>query len=117
MSKQNDEIETKKKELEEKLKELQSGIESNLVTVKTEVSEQLNPTNIVNNYPLASVSLAVVAGFFLTRIGKSKPKTTSSNKSIISDSIGVSIKKKLSRKATDFILDYIEQRLSNKPQK
>ncbi len=117
MSKQNVEIEAKKKELEEKLKELQSGIESNIVSVKSEVTEQLNPTHIVNNYPLTSVSLAVVAGFFLTRIGKSKPKTISSNKSIISDSIGASIKKRLTRKATDLILDYIEERLNNSPQK
>ena len=117
MSKQNDEIEAKKKDLEEKLKELQSGIESNLVTVKSEVSEQLNPNNIVNNYPLTSVGVAVIAGFFLTRIGKSKSKSSSSNKSIITESIGASIKKRLSRKATDMFLDYIEQKLSNKSDK
>ena len=113
MSKKIDKIEAKKRELEANLERLQSGLENNLVNVKSDVTQSLNPTEIVKKYPLPVVGAAVVAGFLLTRIGSSNSKKSNSTKSVIADSISSSLKKRLSKKATDIVLDYIEDRLNS----
>lgn len=114
MSKKIDRIEAKKKELEANLDRIQSGIESNLEQVKSDVTQSVSPVEMVKKYPLPVVGAAIVAGFMLTRIGSgtgSKEKRKSS-KSVISDSITSSLKKRLAKKATDTILDYIEDRIT-----
>ena len=113
MSKKIDKIEAKKRELEANLERLQSGLENNLVNVKSDVTQSLNPTEIVKKYPLPVVGAAVVAGFLLTRIGSDNSKKSNSTKSVIADSISSSLKKRLSKKATDIVLDYIEDRLNS----
>ena len=113
MSKKIDRIEAKKRELEANLERLQSGLETNLVNVKSDVTQSINPTEVVKKYPLPIVGAAVIAGFLLTRIGKGKSQKSSSNKSVIADSISSSLKKRLSKKATDIVLDYIEDRLTS----
>lgn len=111
MSKKIDRVEAKKKELEANLERLQSGLETNLVNVKSDVTQSIHPAEVVKKYPLPIVGAAIVTGFLLTRIGKGKPKKSSSNKNVIADSISSSLKKRLSKKATEYVLDYIEDRL------
>jgi hypothetical protein len=113
MSKKIDRIEAKKRELEADLERLQSGLESNLVNVKSDVTQSIHPTEVVKKYPLPVVGAAIVAGFLITRIGRGKSEKSTSNKSVIADSISSSLKKRLSKKATDMVLDYIEDRLTS----
>ncbi len=113
MSKKIDRVEAKKRELEADLVRLQSGLETNLVNVKSDVTKTIHPAQVVRKYPLPMVGAAVIAGYLLTRIGKSKPKKSVSNSNIIAESIGSSLKKRLSKKATDIVLDYIEDRIKS----
>ncbi len=116
MSKKIDRIEAKKQELEANLERLQSGLESNLVNVKSDVTQSISPVEVVKKYPLPVVGAAVIAGFLLTRIGSGKTTKKQSNNNVITDSITSSLKKRLAKKATDMALDYIEDRInSTKP--
>lgn len=115
MSKKIDRIEAKKRELEAKLARVQSGLEHNLEHVKQDVTDTVSPAEVVRKYPLQSVGLAVVAGFLLTRVGKSKKTVyTHSTKNTIVDSITSSLKKRLSKKAIDIALDIIEDKLASR---
>ena len=115
MSKKIDRIEAKKRELEAKLARVQSGLEHNLEHVKQDVTDTVSPAEVVRKYPLQSVGLAVVAGFLLTRVGKSKKTVyTHSTKNTIADSITSSLKKRLSKKAIDIALDIIEDKLASR---
>jgi len=114
MSKKIDRIEAKKRELEANLARLQSGLESNLAHVKTDVTQSISPVEVVKKYPLPVVSAAIITGFLLSRIGGRKSNKKTSSKSVIADSITSSLKKRLSKKATDMLLDYIEHRISTK---
>ena len=114
MSKKIDRIEAKKRELEANLERIQSGLETNLENVKTDVTQSISPAEVVRRHPLPVVGAAVLAGFLLTRLGKGGKKEKKSSKSTITGSISNSIKKRLTQKATDVVLDYIEERISNK---
>ena len=110
MSKKIDRIEAKKKELEANLERLQSGLEVNLEHVKTDVTKKVNPSKLIREYPLPAVVTSIIGGLLLTRLGKKKPIKKESNKNLIAESLGISLKKRLTKKATDLLLDYIEER-------
>lgn len=113
MTKKIDRIEAKKRELEANLERLQTGLETNLEQVKSDVTQSISPAEVVRKYPLPVVGAAIVAGFLLTRIGSGKPTKKSKSKNVISDSITSSLKKRLAKKATDVVLDYIEDRITS----
>lgn len=114
MSKKIDRIEAKKKELEANLERLQSGLEVNLEHVKTDVTKKVNPSKLIREYPLPAVVTSIIGGLLLTRLGKKKPIKKESNKNLIAESLGISLKKRLTKKATDLLLDYIEERFASK---
>ena len=114
MSKKIDRIEAKKKELEANLERLQSGLEVNLEHVKTDVTKKVNPSKLIREYPLPAVVTSIIGGLLLTRLGKKKPiKKESNKKNLIAESLGISLKKRLTKKATDLLLDYIEERFAS----
>lgn len=114
MSKKIDRIEAKKKELEANLEKIQDGIEDNLVNVRSDVTQSINPTEVIRKYPLPSVATAMVVGFLLTTIGRSSSnKKKTSTKAVVADSLTNSLKKRISKKAVDIALDYIEDKISN----
>lgn len=113
MSKKIDRIEAKKRELEANLERIQVGLETNLESVKTDVTQSISPTEVVRKYPIQVVGMAVVAGFLVTRIGRNGSRKNST-KNVVADSITNSLKKRLSRKAADFVLDYIENKITQK---
>ena len=113
MSKKIDRIEAKKKELEANLERLQSGLEVNLEHVKTDVTKKVNPSKLIREYPLPAVVTSIIGGLLLTRLGKKKPIKKESNKNLIAESLGISLKKRLTKKATDLLLDYIEERFAS----
>ena len=113
MSKKIDRIEEKKKELEANLEKIQGGIEDNLVNVRSDVTQSINPSEIIRKHPLPSVATAVVFGFLLTTLGRSSKKKNTSTKAVVADSLTQSLKKRISKKAVDIALDYIEDKISN----
>ena len=110
MSKKIDRIEAKKKELEANLERLQSGLEVNLEHVKTDVTKKVNPSEVIREYPLPAVGTSIIVGLLLTRFRRKKSKKKESKKNLIVESLSTSLKRRLTKKATDLLLDYIEER-------
>ncbi len=110
MSKKIDRIEAKKKELEANLERLQSGLEVNLEHVKKDVTNKVIPSEVIRKHPLPAFGTSIVLGLLLTRVGRKKSKKTETSKNIITESLGTSLKSRLTKKATDLLLDYIEER-------
>ena len=113
MSKKIDRIEAKKKELESNLERLQSGLETNLENVKSEVTQHINPSLVIKTYPLSAFGTSIIVGFLITQIGRKKSKKIENNKNIIAESLSTSLKKRLTKKAANMVLDYIEDRFKS----
>lgn len=114
MSKKIDKIAAKKLELEQNIARLQVGLEQNLEQVKEDVVQQVQPKEFIRKYPLSVVGVAVATGF-LIGFSRKKRVVRSVPKSGVSSSFGESIKKRLTQKAIDMGLDYLESRfLSDK---
>jgi hypothetical protein len=114
MSKKIDKIAAKKLELEQNLARLQQGLEQNISEVKGDVTQTVNPTEVVRRHPLPVVGAAIAVGFLIGISGSKKNRTSRSPKSSLAEGIGSSIKKRLSQKAVDLAMDYLENRISQK---
>jgi hypothetical protein len=112
MSRKVDKVAIKKKELEQNLLRLQQDLEHNFSEVKGDVGKSVNPTKYVRKYPLPVIGTAVAIGFVMGISGRGKTRTKSPIKSSIAEGIGSSLKKRLSQKAVDMALDYLENRFS-----
>ena len=112
MAKSVNKIEKKKEELKANLSRIQKDLDHSLVEVKEDVAQSLSPKGIIKKYPLHIIGASIAFGFLLgSKRSKSTPKKSSSDNTII-DSLGRSIKKRLSQKAIDTALDFFEGKLS-----
>jgi hypothetical protein len=115
MSTSHKDIEAKKAALEHKLRSLEQKLDQGLDDVKTGVTESLSLTKMIRKYPLQSVGLSVVAGLLIATSGKKKGNRTSYTTKREDDVISVvgrSLKKRLTQKAIDTLMDIVEQQLS-----
>ena len=114
MSKKVDKIAAKKLELEQNIARIQEGLEENFAGVKKDVTQRVQPDQFVKKHPLPVVGAAIITGFLLGYSGKRKTIKTTIPSSSLSTSIGSSIKKRLTQKAIDLGMDYLETRLLQK---
>lgn len=112
MSKAQDKISEKKKELESNLVRIQEGLDQSLEEVKGGVVESLSPKEAIKKYPIPLIGASIVLGFLLGSKGGSAKKA--STKNTVMDSIGNSLKKKLTQKAVDTALDFIDGKLKER---
>lgn len=118
MSKAQDKISNKKKELESNLSRIQEDLDRSIDEVKEEVAESISPQQIIKKYPLPIVGASLVLGFLLGSKGSnSNNRTISTGVRKSSDGIismlGNSLKKRLTQKAIDAALDLIEEKVSD----
>ncbi|RNC80026.1 MAG: hypothetical protein ED557_12915 [Balneola sp.] len=113
MSKSKDPIAQKKKELKANLVRIQNDLDQSLTNVRDEVAESFTPKEIVKKYPLPVIGVSLVIGFLLGSGGGSR-KSGKSSKEGIAQSVGNSIKKKLTQKAVDAALDYVDEKFLNR---
>ncbi len=105
-------IEERKKELEEELARIQHGIDDSIDDVKTGVSSNLDPKNIIRKYPLPIVGASVIAGFLLG--AESRPSRKASkprNRNVGDSGISSEIKRILARKGLNMLLDYLDEKV------
>jgi hypothetical protein len=117
MSKSHKDIEKKKQELQANLVRLQAGLDKSIDEVKEDVSHSLSPKEIIKKHPLPTVGLSIVVGFLLGSSGSSKKevkKVKYSDDDDVVSSISKSLKKRLTQKAVDVVLDLVEQKLSER---
>ena len=113
MSKRIDKIEAKKLELESNITRLQQGLEQNISSVKGDVTQSVQPTQLVKKHPIQVVGAAVVLGFLLGYSGRNKSKKVRISKETnITDSIVNSLKKKVTQKAVDMAMEYVDSKLA-----
>lgn len=110
MKKSISSLDKKKEELETSLARIQEGIDKSIDEVKGDVIESLSPGEVVKKYPLPIVGAAIVVGFILGSSGRSRKD---SSKNVVANSLGKSLKKRLTEKATDIALNYIEEKIVN----
>ena len=113
MSKAQDKITEKKKQLESNLARIQEGLDQSLEEVKGGVVESLSPKQVIKKYPLPVVGLSLFIGFMLGTKGGSSKKTSSTTNTVM-DSIGRSLKKRITQKAVDSALDFIDEKLKDR---
>lgn len=116
MSKKIDKIAAKKLELEQNIARLQEGLEQNLEQVKEDVVQQVQPKEFIKKHPLSVVGVAVATGF-LMGFSRKKKVVSVAPKSRVSSSFGESIKRRLTQKAIDLGLDYLESRFLSAKEK
>ncbi|MEQ9308819.1 MAG: hypothetical protein RLN90_05140 [Balneolaceae bacterium] len=111
MSKAHDKINEKKRQLESNLARIQEGLDQSIDDVKGGVAESLSPKEIVKKYPLPVLGASLLIGFLLGSKGGSTKKVKSTTNRTIVDSISQSLKKKLTQKAVDTALNFIDEKL------
>jgi len=114
--KELDELEKKKQELEEELRQIQGELDDSIDRVRNDVSTKLDPKAIIKKHPLPIVGAAALAGFFLGHSGKSSHKKSSSKREF-SGALLSELKKLATRKAISFASDYVEDLLEEKADK
>lgn len=117
MSKAQDKITEKKRQLESNLARIQEGLDHSIDEVKGGVVESLSPKEVVKKYPLPVLGASLLLGFLLGSKGGSSKKVRVSTSSTIVDSVGKSLKKRLAQKAIDTVLDFIDDKLKEPKEK
>lgn len=112
MSKTQNQIDKKKKELQSNLVKIQEGLDHSIEEVKENVSQRLNPKEVLKKYPLQVLGASLIIGFLIGRPENVAGRNSSSSNSI-TGSIGRSLKKRITQKAVDTALDFIEEKLSD----
>ena len=133
-------LEQRKEALRSELKELEQQMDSDFNTVRTEVSRKVDPVEFIKRHPVGTLSAAVLTGFLFgrksarnKRIAKklsaansqsgnnfTSPSVKSkvrSGKSTLSEMIWDELKKHLTKKGTELIMGYLEEKLEEYRQK
>lgn len=110
-------LEKKKKELENELIRIQGGIDKSIDDVREGVSTNLNPKNIIREYPLPIVGASLVLGYFLGRERKHSDRISSkpvNNGSRFSDSgISKELKRIIAKKGLHLLMDYVDSKVAS----
>lgn len=110
-----DELEQKKKELEEQLEMIQNELDHSIGDVRSDMSRSLAPRNIIRKYPLPSLGAAVLAGFLVGHNGRRSGDGESS--AGLSSALASELKRLATRKAIRFATDYVEDLLDERDSK
>ncbi len=108
MSKSNNPITKKKEELKANLVRIQDDLDQSISEVREEVAESLTPKEIVRRHPLPLLGVSILVGYLLGSGGGK------SSKEGIAQSVGKSIRKKLTQKMIDTALDYVDEKFLNR---
>lgn len=114
------EIEKKKQELEQELAEIHNGLDKSIDDVREGVSSSLEPKNLIRKYPLPALGASLLVGFLLGRERKDSPRISSKAPGTYSNTesrIASEIKRTLARKGMNFLLDYLDSKMSEINQK
>ena len=116
MSNSHKDVEKKKLELQNKIAQIQQGLDHSLDDVKGDVANSLSPKEVVKKYPLTSVGISIALGFILGSPKSSKKSVSvpAKNENDVVSSISRSLKKRLVQKAVDTALDFFENKMSER---
>ncbi|PAU92777.1 hypothetical protein CK503_14900 [Aliifodinibius salipaludis] len=109
-----DELEKKKQELEEELNNIQGELDNSIDRVREDVSNSLDPKNIIRKHPLPIVGASALLGFLLGH--KNRKSSTSSTEKVgeFSGALLSELKRLATRKAINFATEYVENILEDK---
>lgn len=104
-----DDLEKKKQELEQELQQIQGELDSSVHRVQDDITNKLNPSDMIRKHPLPLVGGAALIGFLLGHRGRSDGESGEARKALVAE-----IKKLATRKAISFATDYIEELIEEK---
>lgn len=108
---QIDELEKKKRELQQEINQIQGQLDQSLDDVRDDVSSKLDPKAMIRKHPLPIVGGAALLGFLAGH--RSRPSGGSSGGSFKNALID-EFKKLATRKAISFATDFVEEVLEEK---
>jgi hypothetical protein len=110
-------LEKKKKELEEELVRIQNGIDKSIDDVKEGVSSNMDPKNVIRNYPLPIVGASLVVGFLLGRerkySGRISSKRSNTGNSFSDSGISRELKRIIAKKSLSLLMDYLDDKVAS----
>lgn len=109
-----DELQKKKKELEQELNNIQGELDNSIDQVREDVSSNLNPKNLIRKYPLPIVGGSALLGFLLGHKNKKSVSSENDKGSNISGTLLYELKRLATRKAINFATNYVERILEQK---
>lgn len=107
-------LEKKKKELEEELRRIQNGLDRSIDGVREDVTENLDPKNLIRKYPLPVVGGAFVLGLLLGKPKSTRRRYSSKNSKSLGSVIGKELRNALTKKAVSVLVDIIDDQLKSR---
>lgn len=103
-------LEKRKQALELEISRLQTDIESSIESVKEEVSNSLDPREIIKKYPLRSLGASLIIGMMLSRSGKKNNEHGTGMGSMLS----LELKRMLTQRGVSLLANYIDNKITSK---
>ena len=103
-------LEERKQALELEITRLQTDIDSSIESVKDEISQNLDPREIIKKYPLRSLGISLIVGVMLARLGKNNKAIGTGATSML----GFELKRMLTQKGVSLLADYVDNKISPK---
>lgn len=109
-----DELEQKKRELEEELERIQNVLDDSIIRVRKDLGSQLDPKKIIRRFPFPLVGASVLLGFLVGYKRNHSDSEQKSPRGEVSQTLFSEIKKLATRKAVHFASDYLEKLVNEK---
>jgi len=111
-----DKLEQKKRELQAELSGIQNELDDSIDSMRSDVSEKLDPKNYIRNHPLPVVGGAVFLGFLLGH--KDHPSSSSNSGSSpdgkFTSTLLYELKRLATKKALSFATEFMEKKIDEK---
>jgi len=105
------EMEKRRAAIKEELEKIEAELEDSLDDIKEDVTSRLEPKYWINKYPFESLGVSVLLGFILGNMAPGKRKSRESEHLIKDSLLWSELKRALTRKAVQRIMDMIDSRL------
>jgi len=109
--KKTSELDQKKQELQRELKRLQGELDQSLDDVKTDVTSQLDPRELVRKHPLVSLGTSVALGFLFGHKGRNAKTARSAGGDGLGSLLWDELKTTATRRGVRLLFKYLDQAL------
>jgi hypothetical protein len=115
MQSETDNLRIRKEKLESELQHIQSKLESRIDDIRDDVTARVSPVYWIKKYPLRAIGVAVVAGFLVSRAGRTLKDD--GVRSSGGDTFGSLLASELKRVATQRAVGYLVNSLEKQFEK
>ena len=106
-------MEKRRAAIKEELERIEAELEDSLDDIKEDMTSRFEPKYWINKYPFESLGASVLLGFILGNMGSGKSKSRESDHLIKDSLLWSELKRALTRKAVQRIMDMIDSKLDD----